>query len=326
MADYKIHIIELENNKYFLHVSLPIYQDLLFKECSLMFDFVKNNPPVFLINTVDINDILEIDYHVKHFMRVYGIDNVRGGNYTDENLTPQQISFLKKEISISFLDYDKQNEIVEEVIQTYQYQKIDENEKEKIEEGLKRYNNKKYLLSLLTNDNDDHLYIIDNLKWLNENIIDIRSTFKNLSDTTKMVKSIKIRQYLPINIVDIVERYKNILKKMGSVVSIYLSLNEDKLEPYLTPYLKMKFASIKKYEDFEIIFIKKPRFILDNIFFHPQSITDWDKYCESSDKLLENLFDISYTILNIIQELNFDLSTYPEYFEIKMNYILEYNK
>ena len=326
MSDYKIHIIELENNKYFLHVSLPIYQDLLFKECSLMFDFVKNNPPVFLINTVDMNDVLEIDYHVKHFMRVYGIDNVRGGNYTDENLTPQQISFLKKEISISFLDYDKQNEIVEEVIQTYQYQKFDENEKEKIEEGLKRYNNKKYLLSLLTNDNNDYLYIIDNLKWLNENIIDIRSTFKNLSDTTKMVKSIKIRQYLPINIVDIVERYKNILKKMGSVVSIYLSLNEDKLEPYLTPYLKTKISSIKKYKELETLYIKKPRFILDNIFLHPQSITDWDKYSESSDKLLENLFDISYTILNIIQELDIDLSTYPEYFETKMNYILEYNK
>jgi len=160
------------------------------------------------------------------------------------------------------------------------------------------------------------------LKWLNENIIDIRSTFKNLSDTTKMVKSIKNRQYLPI---DIIDRYKHILKKMSSIVSIYLSLNEDKLEPYLTPYLKMKFDSIKKYEDFEIIFIKKPHFILDNIFLHPQSITNWDKYCESSDKLLENLFDISYTILNIIQELNFDLSTYPEYFEIKMNYILEYN-
>jgi len=326
MSDYKIHIIELENNKYFLHVSLPIYQDLLFKECSLMFDFVKNNPPVFLINTVDMNDVLEIDYHVKHFMRVYGIDNVRGGNYTDVNLTPQQISFLKKEISISFLDYDKQNEIVEEVIQTYQYQNFDENEKEKIEEGLKKYNNKKYLLSLLTNDNDDYLYIIDNLKWLNENIIDIRSTFKNLSDTTKMVKSIKIREYLPINIIHIIDRYKHILKKMGSVVSIYLSLNEDKLEPYLTPYLKTKISSIKKYKELETLYIKKPHFILDNIFFHPQSIIDWDKYCESSDKLLENLFDISYTILNIIQELNFDLSTYPEFFETKMNYILEFNK
>ena len=323
MSDYKIYIIELENNKFFLHVSLPIYQELLFKECSLMFDFVKNNSPVSLINTVDINDVLEIDYHVKHFMRVYGIDNVRGGNYTDDNLTPQQISFLKKEISISFLDYDKQNDIIEEVIQTYQDKKIDENEKEKVEEGLKRYNNKKYLLSLLTNDNDDYLYIIENLKWLNENIIDIRSTFKNLSDTTKNVKSIKIRQYLPI---DIIDRYKHILKKMGSVVSIYLSLDENRLEPYLTPYLKTKISSIKKYKELETLYIKKPHFILDNIFFHSQSITDWEKYSESSDKLLENLFDISYTILNIIQELNFDLSTYPEYFETKMNYILEYNK
>jgi len=161
------------------------------------------------------------------------------------------------------------------------------------------------------------------LKWLNENIIDIRSTFKNLSDTTKMVKSIRIRQYLPI---DIIDRYKHILKKINSIVSIYLSLNEYKLEPYLTPYLKTKISSIEKYEYFEIIFIKKPRFILDNIFLHPISIKDWEKYSESSDKLLENLFDISYTILNIIQELNFDLSTYPEYFETKMNYILEYNK
>uniref|UniRef100_A0A6C0HTJ2 Uncharacterized protein n=1 Tax=viral metagenome TaxID=1070528 RepID=A0A6C0HTJ2_9ZZZZ len=322
MSDYNIYIIELENNKFFLHVSLPIYKNLLFKECSLMFDFVKKNPPIFLINTVHINDVLEIDYHVKHFMRVYGIDNVRGGNYTNENLTPQQISFLKKEISISFLDYDKQNDIIEEVIQIYQYEKFDENEKEKIEDGLKKYNNKKYLLSLLTNDNDDYLYIIENLKWLKDEINNVRSNFENISDPKNMIELIKIRRYLPTNVID---RYKNILKKMDSIVSIYLSLDKDKLEPYLTPYLKMKISSIKKYEDLEIIFIKKPRFILDNIFLHPYSITDWDKYCDSSDKLLENLFNISYTILNIIQELNFDLSTYPEYFETKMNYILQYN-
>jgi hypothetical protein len=323
MSDYKLYIIELENNKYFLHVSLPIYTELLFKECSLLFNFVKNNPPVFLINTIEINDVLEIDHHIKHFMRTYGIENVRGGSYTDEILSSQQIDLLKKEITISFFDYDKKNDMVEEIIQKYQYQGFDDKEKEKIEEGLKKYNNKKYLLSLLTNDNDDHLYIIDNLKWLNEEIIDIRSTFKNFSDPTKMVKSIKITRYLPI---DIIDRYKIILKKINSIVSIYLSLDQQKLKPYLTPYLNTKFSSVKKYTEWETIFLKMPHFVLDNIFFHPYSITNWDKYYNSSNELLDNLLNISYTILNIIDELKFDLSSYPEFFETKMNYILEFNK
>lgn len=319
MSDYKLYNIELENNKYFLHLSLPIYQDLLFKECSIMFDFVKNNPPISVINTVDINDVLEIDYHIKHYMRAYGIHNVRGGNYTDENLTPEQISFLKKEIEISFLDYDKKNEMIEEVIQTYQYNNIDEKNKKEIEEKFKKYNNKKYLLSLFTNDNDEYLYIIDNLKWLNEEIIDIRSTFKNLSDPQKMVESIKYRRYLPINIID---RYKIILKKIKSITNVYFLLDQQKLELYLTPYLNMKISSIKKYTDEEILFIKKPHFILDNIFLHPYSIHNWDNYYEKTNQILENLFNISYTILNIIDEIKFDLSTYPEYFELKMNYTL----
>ena len=253
MTDYKIYIIELENNKYFLHVSLPIYQDLLFKECSLLFDFVKNNPPICIINTIDINDVLDIDYYVKHYMRTYGIYNVRGGNYTDEIFDDNQMIFLKKEIEISFFDYDKKNEIIEDIIQNYQYKTIDEinNEKEMINKNLKKYNNKKFLFSLLTNDNEEYLYIIENLEWLKEEIKNIRSIFENNLDSNKILKLSNLqwfKQYLPKTTI---EQYKIILKKIKSIVTIYNSLDQQKLEPYLTPYLNTTFSSIKEFNIFK---------------------------------------------------------------------------
>jgi len=323
MTDYKIYIIKLENNKFFLHVSLPIYEDLLFKECSLLFEFVKNNPPICIMNTIDINDVLDIDYYVKYYMRTYGIHNVRGGNYTNEIFDDNQMMFLKKEIESSFFDYDKKNEIIEDIILNNQYKTIDEikNEKEIVEKKIKKYNNTKFLLSLLTSDDEEYLYIIENLEWLKEEIDNIRLIFENNLDSKKLLELSKFKQYLPKITID---RYKNILKNIKSIVTTYNSLDKQKLEPYLTPYLNMKFSSFKKYSELESIFIKMPQFVFDNIFLHPYSITNWDDYYEKSHQLLENLFNISYTILNIIDELKFDLSTYPEYFEMKMKYTLEY--
>jgi len=145
--------------------------------------------------------------------------------------------------------------------------------------------------------------------------------FENNLDSKKLLELSKFKQYLPKITID---RYKNILKNIKSIVTTYNSLDQQRLEPYLTPYLNMKFSSFKKYTELESIFIKMPQFVFDNIFLHPYSITNWDDYYEKTHQLLENLFNISYTISNIIDELKFDLSTYPDYFEMKMKYILEY--
>lgn len=319
MSEYKLYIIELENNKFFLHVSLPIYEYYLFKVCSILFDFVKKNPPISILNNFDIIDILDINYYVKYFMRKYGIDNVRGGNYTNEILDIDEKNILIKEIFTTFENYDNNNNIIEEIIQKYQYKEFDKFEKENIEKSLRTYNNKKYLLSILTNNNDNHLYIINDLIWIKEEINNIKTIWDNKSSLQELYK----RKKLSIS-TDIINRYKFTLKRIHSIISIYFSLDKNILEPYLiTPYLNLKFSSIKKYTEPESILITKPQFILDMFFYHPHSIINWDKHYELLTQLLENITDISYTILNIIDELNFDLSYYSDNFEKKMKYSLE---
>ena len=116
MSDFKLYAIELENRKVFLQVSIPISEELLLQQCRVMVKFVNDNPPIKIIHTIDIDDVLKINYWVKYFMRYYGIDNVRGGNYIDEILSPELMQFLRMEIGATFDDYEDDVDVFENVL------------------------------------------------------------------------------------------------------------------------------------------------------------------------------------------------------------------
>jgi len=159
MSENILYVIALENNKYFLHLSPPIYEDYLLKECIIMYDFVKNNRPCYIESKIDldntsdeINDIvLKINYYVKYYMKKYGVNNVRGGIYTDETLPDYLLQSLYTELNITIEDYEKNIEIIENVLQTYQNKQFDLNEKRDLENQLSKYNSIKDILRSTTN-------------------------------------------------------------------------------------------------------------------------------------------------------------------------------
>jgi hypothetical protein len=149
MSNLKIYFIELENQKYFLHLSLPIYEEFLFKEIQFTFDFVKKNPPIQTLLILDIKDELEINYFVKFFMRHYGINNVRGGNYTDEILPDNIVDFLKKEINAKFSDYQIYFNNFKNILTKYDSNQVDIEQYNILTNQILVYINKKKLYSFL---------------------------------------------------------------------------------------------------------------------------------------------------------------------------------
>ena len=94
----------------------------------------------------------------------------------------------------------------------------------------------------------------------------------------------------------------------------------------LNPYLRTKFSSIKKYEKDEMVFIKNPEFLLDIFFYHHRLLYSWDnnqcdKYSNKINKLLNDLIDISYTVLNIFDELNYDITHFSNLYNEENNSI-----
>ncbi len=60
-------------------------------------EWTKKYPPINVESTYEINDTLEEDLYVKKYMRMYGIDNVRGGSYSLIHLSQDVIISLKRE-------------------------------------------------------------------------------------------------------------------------------------------------------------------------------------------------------------------------------------
>jgi hypothetical protein len=123
-------------------------------------------------------------------------------------------------------------------------------------------------------------------------------------------------------------RYKEIVKNIKIITNIYFLFNEDILNNHLSnqksdiqnyqtinPYLRTKLSSVKKYYDEDLIFLKHPEFLLDTYFYHTRFIYYWnDDQCKDKRIIINNYIDelinISYTVFNIFDELDFDCKYY----------------
>jgi len=301
ITDNKLYAIELENEKVFLHFSPPVYQDILFRECIVLFDFVKKNRPLKILKVIDINDVLEIDYYVKYYMRYYGIENVRGGNYSNEFLTNNEIDILKKEINKTTKDYENDIEIFESIFQNFQKNNVTEKEINELDKKWKIYSNKKKIMSILYDKDNyesiENFYIfktiIHDIEWMQEKMKELHNTYNKYYESQKEISKdrnmLSFIQKIP-NLVanDDKKQYKEILERLGFLTKIYLLINKENLEEYMDSCLRNKIDGFKSYDtkSFMYIHIQKPRFILDYFFLHPNLISNWDNYVAMGEELL----------------------------------------
>jgi hypothetical protein len=98
-----LYFISLKNDKLFLYASANKNKNEILYECLEKFDYVKQNPPLHVIYTEQNFDFFDVDKYVKWFMYDFGIENTRGGAYTDVELDNNTLAILQKEF-----DYAKQ--------------------------------------------------------------------------------------------------------------------------------------------------------------------------------------------------------------------------
>lgn len=92
-----LYYISLENNKMFLYADYLKPDEEIMQDCQLLYAYAKINRPQKIVFTTQNIDLYEIDSIVKHFMNAFGIDTVRGGSYTDNDLPEDVIYHIQKE-------------------------------------------------------------------------------------------------------------------------------------------------------------------------------------------------------------------------------------
>ena len=352
MSDFKLYAIELENRKVFLQVSIPISEELLLQQCRVMVKFVNDNPPIKIIHTIDIDDVLKINYWVKYFMRYYGIDNVRGGNYIDEILSPESMQFLIMEIGATFDNYEDDVEVFENVLtecfakppggakprSSLDVVRADDlrsdccaistdDDKKKLENRLSDYKSRQILLEY------SQVYdgLLEDLEWVKNEITNTRLIY-DIPDKIKNGRGFNVLfNYYSVNRLCVntydKDRYKTILKRLKEFIDNYYSLStkdEKDQKYYCDAYLRNKLRSFNEVKDDKSPLVLNPAFTLDNFFLHPHVITNWEFQVQIVNELIDKWLSMYYSIKNWRDEIEFDLSSYPKDFEKHTQYALRF--
>ena len=78
--------ISLENHKMMLHVDFKKDYDTVLSDCTKLYDFVRTNAPLRVVYISEVLSLYDVDKDVKLYMNMFGIENTRGGSYSDKEL------------------------------------------------------------------------------------------------------------------------------------------------------------------------------------------------------------------------------------------------
>ena len=98
MDEVTIYVLKLEGAKFYIgrtnNISQRIDNHFNGEGCN----YTKKYKPICVEETYEDMSPFDEDRMVKEYMNIYGIQNVRGGSYSYETLSPSEIKFLQREI------------------------------------------------------------------------------------------------------------------------------------------------------------------------------------------------------------------------------------
>jgi phosphoribosylformylglycinamidine (FGAM) synthase PurS component len=294
--DIILYVFLLENNKYFLHPSPKDYKQNLFTELEVLYDYVTVNKPLTLIESYYIFDVIEIDKHVKEYMIKYGIQNVRGGSYIELELPEYKVKSLESEFNINENYILKRSALMNTIIEKYKNMDGEHRniEQEKLKKAFTTYRNIKqdytYYGTLSTSP---MLLKIDRkllfyYEWLNEYIMH--------SDVTDPASSKEI---------------KGLYKETMYVFKRISALFFERFPDYALTYNPM-------------LHYQRPDVVFDRIFLHKRYFFDWEESLRTAIELYKKFEFMYYKLLNYLDELEFDMTTYSEKFEQETQLSIKY--
>lgn len=97
-----IYILKLNDNKYYIGKTNRDINDRYQEHLEGIGSFwTKKYKPLSIIKQIENSSPFDEDRYVKEYMAMYGIDNVRGGSYNQEELNGETIKFLRNELRTS---------------------------------------------------------------------------------------------------------------------------------------------------------------------------------------------------------------------------------
>ena len=120
MVQY-LHVIMLNNNTLFLHASVLTSYDKndILLECELMNEYTYKYKPCRIEETIKIHQNGEIDFFVKKYMKIYGINKVRGGSYCHATLTDLEKKHIINEGKLTIDSIEDKSKYIQNILDEY---------------------------------------------------------------------------------------------------------------------------------------------------------------------------------------------------------------
>jgi hypothetical protein len=311
-----IYVLKLENEKWFIYDSEEKPERQIMNECEIYYDYAKKHKPIHLEEIIPWTNSDDRTTHVKEFMYLYGVSNVKGGPYMEDPLPEYLEKTLKWEINQIENDIEDENKRqFSEILEKYQYRIYDSLEEinseiQNIKDEFQKYISEKERWEKMKFFNEDGIqqnsmdFSSEDIKWLYEWCC--MKTFQ-----------------------------RNLLQKMDwDQIERNLKSNEVKKYKKLLGYFKHLFRTFEEFDLFskhsieKKVELKYPQFVFDSFIYDLPNLRIQEKDEELSEiKGLCDIFQYMGDILyNHVSELEFDVSSYGSGFEWKVPriiYILE---
>ena len=294
-----LYVLLLEDKKYFIYYTLTEIHEVVLLECKLLNSFVRKYNPINIVEQKSYIEIEDIDKYVKKYMNLFGIDNVRGGSYSNEILEDYKIKTLQSELDFLKNHENNNNDMYHFLYnEILKYQDITEIEKFDIQKNKYMYhkqelekfqyykfNNKKYKIDFSK---------IENIQWI-----------KNIIEN---------------NPENIIFNYRD-LKKNECLITKYRQLIQ--FFKYLTK-LNCEYREIN-FGNLPLLYFTNPIVIFDNYIFSDNVL--YKNINRDDAKLVCNKFEeFFYWNINQISDLEFDINNSMKNIEYKndlVHYVYE---
>lgn len=296
-----LYVLLLEDKKYFVYYTLTDIHEVVLLECQLLNSFVRKYNPINIVEQKSYVEIEDIDKYVKKYMNLFGIDNVRGGSYSNEFLEDYKIKTLQSELDFLKNHENNNNDIFHFLYnEMLKYQDINEIEKLDIKTNKYIYDKQKLEKFQYYKFNNCKCKIdfsrIENIQWI-----------KNIIEN---------------NPKNVIFNYRN-LKKNEDLINKYKELIE--FLKYLTK-LNCEYREMDiNFEKLPLLYFTNPIVIFDNYIYSDDVV--YKTMNRDNAKMVCNKFEeFFYWNINQISELEFDINNSMKNIEYKndlVHYVYE---
>jgi len=300
--------LELSNNKWYLHVSQSDDINTVYMECKLISNFVRNNLPVVSYEFIQIYNDYDLDNYIKKYMRNYGINNVRGGIYTDIILNETDNMLINNNLKDKLTPINEKITMINTI--ATKYEKIEEWNENEIEKEIN-------LINSNINYYRNSIKCRNNIKTARNGVIFSYDIKKRLSWLQNMI-TMNAKQLLnygpenkqPLCTVYELKEYRYLMLELENVYYLY--------NKYFSDEICGNIEYIPK------INLYRPDVLLDNFFCHKGRIPAIQQSYDEAMELLNPIEQMVYTIICRLQEYEFDIKNCGDMYEEECEYKLKY--